>query len=302
LMLPYCSAWRQPGGNTQCSNAAQAFPDVRSKCKCDKFFFVDIAVPATGGSGSGVGDPHFESWAGHKFDYQGICDLVLLHSSAYGNGTGLDIHIRTAEKEGTSYIATAAIKIGSNTLEVHEDGSYYFNNALNAPLPAMFGDSTISYIVEEGWLPVWTITSPRGGTIFIQIFNVMVDVKLSGFLTETVSDATGLMGDFDSGFLMDRKGEWMFDMNKFGNEWQVRDTEPMIFHEVRHPQHPFICGMPLVDAIDRRMDSLAQLSVEQAEEICKDSGHYMHECVQDLRLTGNLETGKYYTHLFTMHL
>jgi hypothetical protein len=302
LLLPYCTAWRQPGGNTVCSDPTQTYPDTSSKCRCDKQFFVQIAVPASGGSGGGVGDPHFESWSGKKYDYQGICDMVFLHSSEYGNSAGLDINIRTSEVNGTSYICAAVIKIGSDKLEVHEDGTYFYNDESNVRLPDHFGDSTLSYAVEGGWLPMWTITSPRGGTIFVQIFNKMVDVKLSGFLNETISDSIGLLGNFDSGFLVDRKGEWMFDMNKFGKEWQVRDTEPMLFKEARHPQYPFICAMPLVSDMDRRLESVAHVPAELAEELCKDSGHYFHECVLDMRLTGNRETGKYYTHLSKMQV
>jgi hypothetical protein len=302
LMLPYCSSWRQPGGNTVCSSPTQALPDVRSKCKCDQLFFVNIAVPAAGGSGGGVGDPHFESWSGKKYDYQGICDLLFIHSAEYGNGTGLDIHVRTSEVNGTSYISSAVIQIGSDKLEVHDNGTYFYNGDSNALLPDHLGDSSLKYTVMDSWLPMWTITSPRGGTIYIQIFNRMVDVKLSGFKNETVSDSVGLLGNIDSGFLVDRDGEWMFDMDAFGNEWQVRDTEPMLFQEVRHPQYPSRCAMPLAEAVDRRLASIEHVSVKVAEDLCQDTGRYFHECVQDMRLTGNLDTGKYYTHLSKMQI
>ena len=302
LLLPYCTSWRQPGGNSVCSSAAQAYPDVRSKCKCDQFFFVDIKVPTTGGSGSGIGDPHFESWSAQKYDFQGICDLVLLSSVEYGNHSGLDIHLRTSEIEGTSYISTAAIKIGDDKLEVHEDGSYYFNDALNVPLPDTLADSMLTYVVVDGWLPQWTMTSPRGGVIFVQIFNKMVDIKLSGFLRETIGDSHGLMGDFNSGFLVDRSGEWMFDTEAFGAEWQVRDFEAVLFHDEREPQYPTKCQMPNSDAVDRRVAELSQVLLDDANELCKDAGKYFTECVQDLRLSGNLETGKYYEHLSKMKL
>ena len=302
LLLPYCSSWRQPGANSVCTSPANALPESRSKCKCDKFFFVDITVPTTGGSGSGIGDPHFESWSTQKYDFQGICDLVLLQSVEYGNRTGLDINIRTSEKEGTSYISAAAIKIGSDKLEIHEDGSYYFNDELNVPLPDKFSDSELSYVVVDGWLPQWTITSPRGGVVFVQIFNVMVDIKLSGFLSETIADSRGLMGDFNSGFLVDREGKWMFDTEAFGAEWQVRDFEPVLFHDEREPRYPSKCQMPNNEAYDRRIAELSQVSLDDANQFCKDSGKYFKECVQDLRLSGNLETGKYYEHLSKMKL
>jgi hypothetical protein len=51
-------------------------------------------APPSGGGGA-QGDPHFKTWRGQHFDFHGECDLVLLHSSEFGSGLGLDIHIRT---------------------------------------------------------------------------------------------------------------------------------------------------------------------------------------------------------------
>jgi hypothetical protein len=302
LMLPYCSSWSQPGGNKVCSNPTQTIPDVKSKCKCDQFFYVDIKVPISGGTGSGIGDPHFESWSNQKFDYQGICDLVFMHSSEYNNKTGLDIHIRTAEINGTSYISNAVIKIGEDKLEVNEFGTYYYNGELNGPLPDTISDSTLSYSLDGGWIPKWKFTSPRGGIIFVQVFNQMVDVKLSGFLSETISDSYGLLGDFNTGFLVDRNGQWMFDKNAYGTEWQVRDTEPMLFQEVRVPQYPEKCQRPSFEATERRINNLSQVSVEDASLHCKDTGRYFHECVQDLRLSGDMNTVQHYKHLLNVKL
>ena len=299
LLLPYCTSWRV-NDKTVCSSPVQAIPESPSKCLCDQFFFVDIAVPPTGGTSSGIGDPHFESWSKQKYDFQGICDLVLLHSVEYGNFSGLDINIRTSEKDDTSYISTAVVKIGDDKIEIHEDGSYYFNDVWNVPLPDTFSDSMLSYTIVDGWLPQWTITSPRGGVIFIQIFNVMVDIKLSGFLNETLADSRGLMGDFKTGFLVGRSGKWMFDVEAFGAEWQVRDFEPMLFHDKRVPQYPNKCQMPDPDAVEERIAELSRVELNAANASCKGTGKYYKACVLDTRLTGNMETGKYYKHLLEM--
>jgi hypothetical protein len=220
-----------------------------------------------------------------------------LHSSSYGNDLGLTIHVRTAEKNGTSYITTAVIQIGKDKMEIQEDGTYYWNDEAVTILPTLFGDSTLTYTVADGWLPMWTIKSPRGGTIFVQIFDVMVDVKLSGFLNEQISDSVGMLGDIDSGFLISRSGDWMFDTNEFGNEWQVRDTEPMLFHELKQPQFPLTCSMPKREDVERRLQSLGHISEEEAHNLCNDSGKYYDSCVDDIRLFGNRETGKYYAFL-----
>jgi hypothetical protein len=293
LLLPYCSSWRIQGADTVCTSPYNAIPATTSKCKCDVEFFVDIPVPPNGGGGGAIGDPHLETWYNRRFDFSGLCDLVFLHSANFANGRGLDIHIRTSEREGTSYIATAVIKMGQEKLEVHEDGSYYWNDELNVELPATFGDTKMNHTVIDGWLPIWEMTTPRGGRIFVQVFDVMVDVKLYDFLNETVTDSVGLLGNFTTGFLTDRKGNWMFDTDQYGHEWQVRDNEPMLFHEAREPQYPLSCAMPDVEAVSRRLE-FSDISLEEAQKLCAPAGTYYEACVMDLRLFHNRETAKAY--------
>jgi hypothetical protein len=257
---------------------------------------VNSPVPQNGGSGSGIGDPHLETWFHRRFDFNGLCDLVFLRSASFAEGLGLTIHMRTSEREGTSYIQTAAIKIGQHKLEAHEDGSYYWNDELNVDLPSTFEDFKMNHAVIDGWLPVFEISSPRGGRIFIQVFDVMVDVKLYDFHNETISDSVGLLGDFETGFLKDRAGNWMFDTDRFGHEWQVRDYEPMLFHESREPQYPLSCVMPDAEATSRYLEH-SDISSEEAAELCAEAGTYFDACVQDLRLFHNREMGKTYAFL-----
>jgi hypothetical protein len=52
-------------------------------------------------------------------------------------------------------------------------------------------------------------------------------------------DSVGLMGDFRMGHMIARDGKIVLDdANAFGQEWQVHNTEPSLFHTVRLPQHP----------------------------------------------------------------
>jgi hypothetical protein len=73
-------------------------------------FFVTVLwknyfIPVLGGgkgSGNGIalGDPHFRTWKGSLYDYQGQCELVLLHAPR----VDLDVHIRTKILGSYSYI------------------------------------------------------------------------------------------------------------------------------------------------------------------------------------------------------
>jgi hypothetical protein len=62
LMLPYCIASRKNDENFKCMSASKAIPYNEHACMCDGLFSVDIAVPRSNGSGSGIGDPHFERY------------------------------------------------------------------------------------------------------------------------------------------------------------------------------------------------------------------------------------------------
>jgi cysteine-rich repeat protein len=66
---------------------------------------LEASTPSGGGS---QGDPRFKTWRGKHFDYHGECDLVLLHSSAFESGLGLDVYIRTKIRRDMSYISSAA--------------------------------------------------------------------------------------------------------------------------------------------------------------------------------------------------
>jgi hypothetical protein len=52
-------------------------------------------VPTTKTVDSGIyGDPHFKTWSGLKYDYHGICDLVMLSHPNFREGLGMEIHVR----------------------------------------------------------------------------------------------------------------------------------------------------------------------------------------------------------------
>ena len=74
------------------------------------------------------GDPHFGTWGGHPFDFQGGCDLVLVRNPSFANGLGMDIHARTKVRREYSYITNAAVRIGNDTLEVASFGVYLLND------------------------------------------------------------------------------------------------------------------------------------------------------------------------------
>lgn len=77
------------------------------------------------------GDPHFITWSNNKFDFHGVCDLVMLSNEKFENSFDMEIHIRTKKMHMWSYISMLAIRIGNSILEViDKDGGSYIMNGI----------------------------------------------------------------------------------------------------------------------------------------------------------------------------
>jgi hypothetical protein len=85
----------------------------------------------------------------------------------------------------------------------------------------------------------------------------------------------------------------MNDANAFGQEWQVLDTEPSLFHTVRLPQHPKqVCTLPTpkqASQLRRRLSEPSSVDHLAAEKACEHWGEGKDDCVFDVLTTGDLE-------------
>jgi hypothetical protein len=251
-------------------------------CVCD---------PAGGGC---EGDPHFKTWRGKRFNFHGECDLVLLHNSAFESGLGLDVHIRTKIRRDMSYISSAALRIGSDVLEVESQGVYYLNGVLSAALPAEFSGFAFSHTQPTDKQHVFEVHLGGRESIKLKTYKDFVSVLIEEGHSKHFSDSVGLMGDFQMGHMIARDGKAvMEDANAFGQEWQVHDTEPSLFQTVRLPQHPQqVCTLPppvTASQLRRRLSESSSVSQLAAEKACEHWGEGKDDCVFDVLTTGDLE-------------
>ena len=92
---------------------------------------------------------------------------------------------------------------------------------------------------------------------------------------------------YGTGAMHGRNGTVISDPNEFGNEWQVLDTEPMLFQTVRAPQYPAKCIMPSATKTSRRLgESIAE---KVAMKACEHWGDQKDQCVYDVMALGDLE-------------
>jgi cysteine-rich repeat protein len=242
------------------------------------------------GEGSTQGDPHFKTWRGHHYDFHGECDLVLLHSSAFQSGLGLDVHIRTQLRRDMSYISSAAIRIGADILEVESQGVYYYNGEYGAALPDKLSGFAFSHTQPTDKQHVFEVYLGGRERIKLKTYNDFVSVLVEQGQIEHFGDSVGLMGDFGKGRMLARDGRTVLDnANEFGQEWQVLVTEPSLFQTPFLPQDKQECRLPppmKASQLRRRLSSVDELAAEQA---CEHWGEGKADCVFDVLTTGDLE-------------
>jgi hypothetical protein len=274
------------GGKDSCSCSGG-----HSSCTFEGITSCDPPSDPPGGGG-GQGDPHFKTWRGQHFDYHGECDLILLQSSTFESGLGTDVHIRTQLRNGMSFISSAALRIGTDVLEVGSQGVYYLNGIAGADLPAEFSGLAFSHTQPTDKQHVFDVHIGGLQHIKVKTYKDFVSVLVEKGDKNHFGDSVGLMGDFEMGQMIARDGNTVLnDWNAFGQEWQVRETEPELFQTVRFPQHPQVCTMPAPTMVNQLRRRLSESTVEElaAEKACAHWGEGKDDCVFDVLATGDLD-------------
>ena len=130
----------------------------------------------------------------------------------------------------------------------------------------------------------YKIFLPDDQILLIRSVKDMLRVELDGADEHNFGNSLGLMGSFNSKF-MGRDGVTEYqDVNEFGQEWQVRDTDPQLFQNAEGPQYPEKCAMPEMDgpSVSRRLGggSVTFLMAKQAcSHVAKDD---FNNCVSDV--------------------
>jgi hypothetical protein len=269
--------------------------------------FGDENCPHAAGS---EGDPHFKTWTHEQFDFHGACDLVLLNNPKFDNDAGMDIHIRTKIRFSWSYIETAILRIGQDTLEIMGGDlrRYWINGVFGSggsDFPTKIGGYTVDY-VKKGSGPskqrIYTVDLGKGEKIILKTYKDFVSVDLKAIDDETFADSVGLMGSYTTGHKIARDGETiMNDPVAFGQEWQVLATEPKLFHSLEGPQQPLQqCEMPAKRRLNKGVRRLGQPEVEDtpavtisqsaAEAACRRVTGEDHDlCVFDVMATSDID-------------
>lgn len=254
---------------------------------------------------SSYADPHFRTYDGTKYTFHGECDLVMAHSQL-DDQNEMDIHARTKMVDNWSLISNAALRIGDDIFEVDNDEfAHYFNGAKNVEFPILLGgkyevtshEQMTSSKNEKGEEItakeiIYTIDLVNKGSITITNYHTMLSIKVDSYLVDTY----GMLGSRTTDGLFGRDGVTSVSEEEMGAQWQVRDTESMLFHELgTGPQYPESCLMTSVNSRQRRLRT-SDVSYDTAKKACENVDDSMRAfCIEDVVRSGDVSMAHTYT-------
>lgn len=255
-----------------------------------------------------------KTWNGDKFDFHGECDLVLLSNNEFANGLGLNVHVRTKITNWWSSIESAVVQLGENILEIQGDGKKSISYWLDGTkVEEMETEDTIllgnHYIVKfnrfDDHQSRTRIDLGHRNAMSIETFKrfIRVNFHIGGNATQFVR-SVGLLGSFPDGHKVGRDGQTVFvDVdNEFGQEWQVLESDPRLFHVSSNVQSPRKCLMPSdiqKNSKKKRQRRLGEslISKQEAHEVCSNVGVKQDEldaCIFDVLATNDIEMANSY--------
>lgn len=207
----------------------------------------------------------------------------------------MKLHIRTTKVKYFSYIEKVALQIGDDVLEFDNDAVNFLINGekvgpsrkhhttMFAGFPVRRDKKAISVrLHDEGSKSRQTHTVAK--IDFHTRKNGFPAVIVDGGNTDIFRGSLGLLGEWGTGLKMARDGNTELndgDATAFALEWQVRDTEPMLFKEVRFPQFPTTCTPPKTGPALRISEAMRK----EAEKACDHWEEDMDDCIFDVIAT-----------------
>ena len=205
------------------------------------------------------------------------------------NNLGLRLYIRTIRVKYFSYIERVALQIGSDVLEFANDVDNYL---LNGVVPTgkkvtMAGFEVRTY---RRAVSVRLNESAKAKIDFYVKDNGMPYFNVDAGGTDMLEGSVGLLGDWETGQFIARDGMTVLkEPEAHALEWQVRDTEPMLFQSIRAPQYPATCLPPQKMLGKRLGDSHMQA---QAEKVCAAQNGNFDNCVFDVMATRSISAAE----------
>ncbi|KAM3613584.1 uncharacterized protein V6R79_001825 [Siganus canaliculatus] len=216
---------------------------VKEKCRVEKG--EAVCVPEYTGTCWAWGDPHYHTFDGYNYDFQGTCKYVL--SKTCGNLDGLVPFSVTEKNENrgnraVSYVREVFVSVYGYTITIRRSqiGQVTVDGEL-LNLPVQLGDSEVSVL-------------QRGRTAVVETnFGLVVSYDWNWKLVVTLPSSyyglvCGLCGNFNGNIRDERlnqEGQAVPSVTDWGKSWRTADQDD------KHCQDTCVKNCPLCDSKQR---------------------------------------------------
>lgn len=217
------------------------------------------------------------------------------------------IHIRTKQVRWWSYVESAVIQIGNETLEVRGglgSSDYWINgnkgpqNIYSGVLDETLAGHNIRYrVLNDITFQYKVFLNGQSGlgseAVVLRSVKDWMKIDLQHHSKKNFGTSIGILGDYETGKKMGRDGVTTFaSTDAFGLEWQVHDDEPMLFHDIQGDQYPEQCSMP---AVSQRRLGEQTIGKEAARKACVHvNKRDLKDCVFDVMASGDPDMAAVY--------
>ena len=214
----------------------------------------------------------------------------------------MKIHIRTKIVSWWSYVESAVIQIGDDTLEVmggFKEKKYWVNGKPgpkvvdSSAMPFTIGGHKVRFRVRSDTQFQFKVFLENRQEIILRAVEDFMKVDIEHHTAEAFDTVKGLMGTYNEGDMLARDGVTILeDANQFGMEWQVQQDEPKLFREVSAVQAPMQCKMPTMTAsakrnLRRRLGEILITSEDAALACARVSPIQRDACIFDVLATND---------------
>jgi hypothetical protein len=212
------------------------------------------------------------------------------------------VQVRTTRIKYFSFIEKIAIKIGDDVLEFANDvANVKLNGIVAAPKPGKtkifmadkyevvrFKSSVIIRLDKDNHD---ALTYSKANHTKIDLISRKIgwpSLKMNSGGHGLFEGSVGLLGEYSTGKKLARDGVTEMnddDPTSYALQWQVRDTEPMLFRDVRAPQYPAKCKPPA-----KMMGNRLGIShmKKEAEKVCAAWKEDKDDCIFDVLASRDL--------------
>ena len=145
----------------------------------------------------------------------------------YVRNSLLELHIRTESQGSWSKIAKAALRIGTDTLEVDTDSTYYVNGVENPTSPILLG-GLYPVTVSSGAV---TVSLSGGQFVRFRIYRDNIAIQIDAHGSDFMG-SNGMTGAWSQRGFLGRDGSTLLETPlEFALEWEVSSVkeDPILF-------------------------------------------------------------------------